>query len=107
MTAWVLVLAGVAAGDGGMRMGAATAPVAVDLGGRWVGTYEDDGGFPKVAELSRGVLRLWPPDLTFRCRVTARGEGACRGLSCWNPKCPSSSGGRDLQAGARATGHLL
>ncbi len=38
MTAWVLVLAGVTAGDGGTGTGAAGELVAVSLEGRWEGT---------------------------------------------------------------------
>jgi hypothetical protein len=72
MTAWVLVLAGVAAGDGGMGMGAATAPVAVDLGGRWVGTCDPHVGKRMTAELHSGVLRIGS-DPTAACyRFPAR-----------------------------------
>ncbi len=43
MTAFVLVLAGVAAGDGGQRMGAAREPVAVNLeAGNWHGTRRSE-----------------------------------------------------------------
>jgi hypothetical protein len=47
MTAWVLVLAGVTAGDGGMRAGAASAPLTeplrLDFSRDWEGTVQGVG----------------------------------------------------------------
>jgi hypothetical protein len=88
MTALVLILSGVAAGDGGTRAGAATAPVAVDLGGRWVGTYQAEGRKPQAAELSGGVLRVMPARFPFHCRFTARPGGGLEGTVVLVPDAP-------------------
>ncbi len=79
MTAWVLVLAGVAAGDGGTGTGAAMAPVASDLGGRWVGTYHAVGRKTQEAELDGGVLRVGPDRTPARCRFTGRRAAGTEG----------------------------
>ncbi len=57
MTAFVLVLAGVAAGDGGQRMGAAGEPVAIRLTGEWSGICRGDGGKTVEVRLEGGVMR--------------------------------------------------
>jgi hypothetical protein len=58
MTAWVLVLAGVTAGDGGMRTGAAREVVSAkprpDV--RWEGTCRDENGLRWHAWLREGHL---------------------------------------------------
>ncbi len=79
MLGMVLMLAGVAAGDGGMRMEAAAAPVVADLGGRWVGMGQQEGFKPQPAELDRGVLRVLPNPVPLRCRFRARTAGGLQG----------------------------
>jgi hypothetical protein len=79
MTAWVLVLAGVTAGDGGMGTGTAASPVAVELSGRWVGTYQEEGFKPEPAELDRGVLRVGPNRMPLRCRFRTQTAGGLQG----------------------------
>jgi hypothetical protein len=60
MTAFVLMLAGVAGGDGGVRAGAATAPVAeplrLDLSRDWEGTVQAPRNDPMPVRLSGGRM---------------------------------------------------
>jgi hypothetical protein len=58
MTALVLVLAGVTAGDGGQRLGARSEPVAVmpRPGAEWEGTCRDENGLRWHAWLREGHL---------------------------------------------------
>jgi hypothetical protein len=61
MIGMVLVLAGVTAGDGGLRAGAWSEPVAVSLEGRWEGTLRREGWadpFPCVWDNTAHLLRL-------------------------------------------------
>jgi hypothetical protein len=88
MTALVLMLAGVTAGDGGVRAGAATAPVAVDLGGRWVGTYQVAVGKTMTAELNGGVLRIGANPAAVRYRFTARRAAGLEGPVLLVPDIP-------------------
>jgi hypothetical protein len=76
MTAWVLVLAGVTAGDGGMGMGAAREPVAVGLDGWWEGEEECQWDTTRV-DLRRGVLRVFDRAGTVKesYRVCFGGKG--------------------------------
>src|SRR5437868_8738016 len=57
MTAFVLALAGLAAGDAGPGLGAARAPVAPAFGGEWEGTYSAEGVVYAV-EMRPGRLAL-------------------------------------------------
>jgi hypothetical protein len=62
MTAWVLVLAGVTAGDGGVGTGAAREQVAVNTGAcAWEGTFRTADGESGRAEWRDRVIRLHHP----------------------------------------------
>jgi hypothetical protein len=62
MTAWVLVLAGVTAGDGGVRTGAAREPVGINFEAcAWEGTFQTADGESGRAEWREGVIRLLHP----------------------------------------------
>jgi hypothetical protein len=83
MMAWVLVLAGVTAGDGGFRAGAASAEVGCTFEGRWVGTGYQAGTAPyAIADLGGGRLclrtagGLWVPP--SRCTLIPEGQGRLR-----------------------------
>ena len=95
MTAWVLVLAGVTAGDGGMGMGAAREPVAVHFEGRWEGTLLRTGWaapFPCVWDTAARLLRLKDYGA-----LTARAEAGRAGAAA-----PASPGpGEQLVQGVR------
>jgi hypothetical protein len=84
MTAWVLLLAGVTAGDGGQRMGAATAPLTeplrLDFSREWEGGLQI-GGVTYPVRLSRGEMTLFlrrpvtqPLTLTLSPGGQARGS---------------------------------
>jgi hypothetical protein len=84
MTALVLVLAGVAAGDGGVRTGAATAPLTeplrLDLSREWEGTAQV-GNVTCPVRLGRGEMTLFlrrpitqPLTLTLSPGGLARGS---------------------------------
>jgi hypothetical protein len=79
MTWIVLALAGLTAGDGGPGVGAATAPVRLQVEGDWVGTWDMGGGDPFRMELWRGALRMWNfqgQEFGDRCVCSIRlGEG--------------------------------
>jgi uncharacterized protein (TIGR03067 family) len=84
MTAWVLVLAGVTAGDGGMRAGAATAPLTgpmqLDLSRDWEGTvhYSRDDSVP--VRLSGGQMTFFAATpYTLPCKLTLAHGGLAFG----------------------------
>jgi hypothetical protein len=88
MFAAMLVVAGVAAGDGGMRTGEDIAPVVVRLFDRdWEGTWEnvwwtDD---PSRADLRSGVLRVFDcvGSVQLTGRISIDGEGTVRIRDAW------------------------
>jgi hypothetical protein len=84
MTAFVLVLAGVTAGDGGMGMGAATAPLTeplrLDVSRDWEGTvhYSRDDSVP--VRLSGGQMTFSAATpYTLPCKLTLTHGGSASG----------------------------
>jgi hypothetical protein len=84
MTAWVLLVAGVTAGDGGKGMGAATAPLTepprLDLSREWEGTvhYSRDDSVP--VRLSGGQMTFSAATpYTLPCKLTLAHGGLAFG----------------------------
>jgi hypothetical protein len=80
MTAFVLALAGLAAGDAGPGPGAARAPVGPDFAGPWEGTYSGEGVAYTVEVRAR---ELWVsaggrPVGSAPFALVAEGEGLAR-----------------------------
>jgi hypothetical protein len=83
MTAVVLALAGLAAGDGGPGLGAARQPVALDvqLGDRFKGYMRLPDGTAFRVEMEGKTFRLWPPGrhrVLGDCERSADGPGRFR-----------------------------
>ncbi len=74
MTTLILVLASVAAGDGGMRTGAAREPVDIRLEGWWEGEEESNLGTARV-DLRHGMLRIFARDGTVQAYYRVRFDG--------------------------------
>jgi hypothetical protein len=70
MTAFVLVLAGVAAGDGGQRTGGGSERVVSTFPRRWEGTW----GYTVPAQLRDGELSV--PAAGWSCLIEMDGRGA-------------------------------
>ncbi len=87
MTAWVLML-GLVAADGGVRTGAAAAPVAVNLDGRWAGPCLPQIGKRMTAELHGGVLRIGSAPSAVRYRFPARPAPGLEGRALLVPDAP-------------------
>jgi hypothetical protein len=84
MTALLLVVAGVTAVDGGVRMGTGGAAVTVDFGGRWRGTVSLNRDGPYQVELSEGGFRINYADGSSRFEpfaVVSHGRG--RATAAW------------------------
>ncbi|HZY88716.1 MAG TPA: hypothetical protein VFE78_28085 [Gemmataceae bacterium] len=87
MTALVLVLAGVTAGDGGKQMEAARGPAAVNFEAcAWEGTFRTADGESGRAEWRDGVIRLHHPLGPGRVLpVLARGTAGPGNLEVGHP----------------------